>query len=143
MDRKTLFVDVILPLAIPGFYTYRVPYELNELVAQGKRVVVPFKGNKLYSAIIYSVHEKVPLNYQAKYLELVLDNEPVANAKQLELWQWIASYYLCTVGEVMNAALPAGLKLSSETKIILNPLFEDTFRQAQGDKEIHAEPLEN
>lgn len=118
-ERKTFFVDVIVPLSVPNFYTYRVPHELNDSVSSGKRVVVPFGRGKLYTALIRSVHERAPKEYTAKYLETVLDEQAIVNESQFKFWEWMADYYLCTVGEVMNAALPSGLKLSSETKIVL------------------------
>ncbi|MGZ3929251.1 MAG: primosomal protein N' family DNA-binding protein, partial [Mucilaginibacter sp.] len=122
-DRETLFVEVILPLAIAKNYTYRVPFQLNNYVAIGKRVVVQFGKSKLYTAIIASVGNQAPEKYEAKYLLDILDDRPVVTEKQLQFWQWIADYYLCNMGEVMNAALPSALKLASETKIELNKDF--------------------
>ncbi|OCX53955.1 primosomal protein N' [Mucilaginibacter sp. PPCGB 2223] len=123
-QRETLFVEVILPLAIAKNYTYRVPFELNDSVAVGKRVVVQFGKSKLYTAIIASIGNQAPEKYEAKYIIDILDDRPVVNDRQLAFWKWIADYYLCNVGEVMNAALPAALKLASETKITLNQDFE-------------------
>lgn len=123
-QRETLFVEVVLPLAISKNYTYRVPYELNSSVAVGKRVVVQFGKSKLYTAIIATIGNQAPEKYEAKYLIDILDREPVVNTNQLNFWKWLADYYLCNVGEVMNAALPAALKLASETRIILNKDFE-------------------
>ena len=124
VDRETLFVEVILPLAIAKNYTYRVPFEMNNAVVPGKRVVVQFGKSKLYTAIICSITNQAPEKYQAKYIIEVLDNEPVITGKQLQFWQWIAEYYMCYPGEVMNAALPSALKLASETRIMLNKDFE-------------------
>src|ERR1700712_737523 len=123
-DRTTLFVEVILPLAIGKNYTYRVPFELNNAVEIGKRVVVQFGKSKLYTAIIYSVGDMAPEKYEAKYIIDILDDKPVVNERQLSFWKWLAEYYLCHIGEVMNAALPAALKLASETKIVLNKEFD-------------------
>lgn len=124
MSRVTLFVDVIIPLSVPNLYTYRVPYELNNAVGIGKRVVVQFGKGKLYSALIRTIHEKPPKLYEAKYIDSVLDEKPIVNSKQFELWDWTSSYYMCTIGEVMVAALPGGLRLASESKIVLNPKYE-------------------
>ncbi|HET6224946.1 MAG TPA: primosomal protein N' [Bacteroidia bacterium] len=124
MSRKTYFVDVILPLAVPNLYTYRVPYELNESIAIGKRVVVQFGKGKLYTALIRLIHENPPKQYTAKYLDSVLDEQPIVNLFQFELWDWMSSYYMCTIGEVMVAALPGALRLASETKVVMNPSFE-------------------
>jgi primosomal protein N' (replication factor Y) (superfamily II helicase) len=123
-ERETLFVGVILPLAIAKNYTYRVPFNLNGDVAIGKRVVVQFGKSKLYTAIIATIGNQAPEKYEAKYIIDILDNEPIVNPAQLSFWKWIADYYLCNVGEVMNAALPSALKLASETKIVLNKGFE-------------------
>jgi len=123
-DRTTLFVEVILPLAIAINYTYRVPLELNDQVAIGKRVVVQFGKSKLYTAIIARITDRAPEKYEAKYIIELLDDAPVVNREQLQFWTWMADYYLCNIGEVMNAALPSALKLASETKITLNKEFE-------------------
>jgi primosomal protein N' (replication factor Y) len=125
MTRTTYFVDVIVPLSVPNLYTYRVPYELNEAIAVGKRVVVQFGRGKLYSALIRNIHENPPKQYEAKYIDSILDEQPIVNLKQFELWDWMSNYYMCNIGDVMVAALPDGLKLASETKIILNPDFKD------------------
>lgn len=132
--RKTFFIEVILPLAISKTYTYRVPYELNDLLGIGKRVVVQFGKSRIYTAIIYHISEVAPILYDAKYIIEILDEEAIVNESQLRLWEWISSYYLCHIGEVMQAALPAALKLASETVINLRPDFE--FDKAQlNDKE--------
>jgi primosomal protein N' (replication factor Y) len=120
MSRTTLFVDVILPLAVPNLYTYRVPFDWNDSIAVGKRVIVQFGKGKLYSALVRNIHETPPKQYSAKYIESILDEEPVVNLKQFELWDWMSQYYMCNIGDVMVAALPGGLRLASETKIVLN-----------------------
>lgn len=123
MERITLFVEVILPLPVKGTFTYRVPFELNNQVETGKRVVVQFGKRKIYSALIHSIHQTPPKNYQAKYILAILDQTPLVNPTQLNFWEWIASYYMCTIGDVMNAALPAGLKLTSESSVLLSQDF--------------------
>ncbi len=122
--RRTLFVDVILPLAVPNRYTYRVPFEWNDAVIVGQRVVVQFGKSKLYTALIREIHEQAPAKYEARYIEAVLDAAPIVNETQFRFWEWLANYYLCYAGEVMNAALPGGLKLNSESKVILNQSIE-------------------
>ncbi len=124
VERKTLFVEVILPLAIAKNYTYRVPFELNNIIAIGQRVVVQFGKSKLYTAIVSAITENPPEKYEAKYLLEILDDRPVVTPKQLLFWKWLGEYYMCNDGEVMNAALPSALKLASETKIELNREFE-------------------
>ena len=133
-DRKTLFVEVILPLAIAKNYTYRVPFELNNIIEIGKRVVVQFGKSKLYTAIVTTITEHPPEKYEAKYLLEILDDRPVVTDRQLQFWKWLGEYYMCYDGEVMNAALPSALKLASETKIVLNKEFEYD-RAALHDKE--------
>lgn len=134
-DRKTLFVEVVLPLAIAKNYTYRVPYEMNNAVAVGKRVVVQFGKSKLYTAIISSIGTVAPEKYEAKYIIEILDDRPIVTDEQLQFWKWVSEYYMCYAGEVMNAALPSALKLASETRIILNTDFEFN-RSALHDKEF-------
>lgn len=119
MTRTTLFVDVILPLAVPNLYTYRVPYDWNNSIAEGQRVIVQFGRGKLYSALVRRIHETPPKQYSAKYIDSILDKHPIVNEKQFRLWEWMSQYYMCNIGDVMVAALPGGLRLSSETKIVL------------------------
>ena len=120
-ERKTLFVDVILPIPIRKEFTYRVPFELNDAIFTGARVVVPFGKSKLITGIITSVHENIPQEYQAKFIEHLLDERPIINPNQYTFWKWISSYYMAPIGDVMNAALPANFKLASETKIVIHP----------------------
>ncbi|HIA10605.1 MAG TPA: primosomal protein N' [Flavobacteriales bacterium] len=96
---------------------------MGDEVQVGKRVVVQFGKSKVYSAIVFSIHETAPSNYQAKYILSVLDSKPIVNGTQLKHWQWISAYYMCTIGEVMASALPSGLKLASESLIELNPEY--------------------
>jgi len=121
---QTFFADVILPLPIEARFTYRVPQALNGQVAFGMRVVVPFGANKLYAAIVEKVHENPPKLFTVKYILDVIDERPVVSEAQFRLWQWIADYYMCTIGEVMAAALPSALRLASETKVKIHPEFD-------------------
>ena len=123
-ERKTLFVDVILPIPIRKEFTYRVPFELNDAIFTGARVVVPFGKSKLITGIITSVHENIPQEYQAKFIEHFLDERPIINPNQYTFWKWISSYYMAPIGDVMNAALPANFKLASETKIVIHPDYK-------------------
>ncbi len=122
-ERQTLFADIILPIPVHKEFTYRVPFEFNEFMKKGIRVIVPFGKSKLLTGIVTRVHEKIPSDYQAKYIEYVLDDEPIITGDQYSFWKWIASYYMAPLGDVMNAALPANFKLASETKIVLHPDF--------------------
>ncbi len=118
--RETLFIEVILPLALNLSYTYRIPYHLNNQIQIGKRVVVQFGKSKIYTAIISAIAKKPPQNFEVKYIIDVLDEQPIIHEHQITFWEWIKDYYLCTIGEVMTAALPSALKLASETRIVLN-----------------------
>lgn len=123
MERVTYFVDVLLPLPLPTTFTYRVPQDLNERVQFGMRVIVPFGRSKLYSGLVLRVHTEAPSVLSTKYILDLIDTRPIVSPRQVRLWQWIADYYMCTLGEVMSAALPSALKLASETKIKLHPDF--------------------
>ena len=123
-ERITLFAEILLPLPIPGTFTYRVPFELNQKAKLGQRAIVQFGKTKIMSGLIISLTTEVPDYNSVKYLIDILDDDPIVNEKQLQLWSWISSYYLCYPGEVMQAALPSALKLSSESKIVLSDDFE-------------------
>lgn len=120
---QTLFVEVLLPLNLKNLFTYRVPIELNEEIIVGKRVSVPFGKKKILAGLIFSIHEKPPKDYEAKYLIDVIDNDTIVDQNQLGLWNWMSSYYMSSLGLVYNAAMPAGLKLEGESKMVLNPDF--------------------
>lgn len=122
--KDTLFAEIILPVPTPKFFTYRVPAELNSLVKKGQRVIVPFGQKKILTGIIAELHNQPPKEYEAKYIHDILDVGEVIYEQQFELYKWLADYYLCTVGEVLQAALPSGLKLSSESMVQLRPGFD-------------------
>ena len=123
-ERITLFAEILLPLPLPGTFTYRVPFELNEKVKVGQRAVVQFGKTKIMSGLIISITQDIPDYNNVKYLLDILDDDPVVNENQLKLWNWISSYYMCYLGDVMQVALPSALKLSSESKIMLSEDFE-------------------
>ena len=116
----------MLPLALPQDYCYAVPVELVPFVKVGQRIIVQFGKSKFYTAIIKRIHNTKPA-FEPKLLDSLADEFPIVTEKQLKLWKWMAEYYLCTEGEIMQAALPAGLKLSSETKIIINDFYEGEY----------------
>ncbi|HEY3403491.1 MAG TPA: primosomal protein N' [Ohtaekwangia sp.] len=122
-DSSTLFAEVLLPVPIPKLFTYRVPAKLNDKVLIGQRVIVQFGDRKVLTGVIAAVHQQAPKDYEAKYLLDLLDDFPAVADLQFKLFQWISDYYLCTLGEVMNAALPSGMKLSSESMVQLHPAF--------------------
>jgi len=105
-----IYADVILPLPLPGFFTYSVPQQMQEQVAFGMRVLVPFGRNKIYVGLIARLHDNKPEGYEVKDLLQLMDAQPILLEQQFKLWQWIADYYMSPIGEVYKAALPAGLK---------------------------------
>lgn len=117
------YIDVILPLPLANHYTYSLTAEYEDVVKIGCRVVVPFGRKKIYTAIVINVHYSAPEAYETKDIIEVLDIEPIVLPSQLRFWEWLASYYLCTLGDVYKAALPSGLKLESETMVVYNPEF--------------------
>lgn len=131
-----MFVEVILPLALPKLYTYSVPVENREQVKPGVRVVVQFGKKKLYSAIVYSIHNNAPEAYQTKDILQVIDTEPLVSESQLLFWEWMAKYYMCTIGEVMKAALPSRLKMESETIISLGESPADSIKLTNAENDI-------
>src|SRR5688572_5960158 len=123
--NSPLFADVILPLPLPGTFTYRIPPELAPRIAIGKRAVVQFGSKKIYTALVANFHDRSPEMHKPKIILEVLDDAPVVHPETIIFWNWIAEYYMSTLGEVMNAALPQGLKLDSETIISLHPQWEE------------------
>ena len=121
MSIATLqYADVILPLPVPGYFTYHVPEDLKDQVLPGIRVIVQFGVKKFYSALVHSIHDKKPEGYATKPIEYLIDRIPVVPISSFPFWEWIAGYYHCSIGEVLKAALPSGLKLESETRISYN-----------------------
>lgn len=109
------YAEVILPLALKGTFTYVVPARTREKALPGMRVMVQLGNQKLYSGIILEVHQRSPEHFEPKPVLSFLDDEPIVSDFQLQFWKWLSGYYMCTIGEVLNAALPNGLKLASET----------------------------
>lgn len=114
-----------MPVPLNRTFTYAIADDSVGIVVPGMRVVVPFGKRRVLTGIIINIHDEGPQDYEAKQVSELLDEAPIATAQQLELIHWMASYYMCTAGEVLNAALPSGLKISSESKIQLNPVFEE------------------
>lgn len=139
-EEPTLFIDVILPLALPRLYTYSVPKPLDKQIQVGHRVEVQFGKSKLYSALVTKI-KKEPPEYKSKSIISILDKVPIVEPIHLEFWEWLAKYYACTMGEVMIAALPAGLKLSSETKVQLSPVFDEDFSKLTDNEYLITEAL--
>ncbi|MBN3036370.1 MAG: primosomal protein N' [Bacteroidales bacterium] len=128
------FADVLLPLPVPGVFTYRIPDELCEAVKPWKRVIVQFGRQKIYTALVVNIHDRLPSGTPVKPILSVPDEHPLTNPVQYRFWQWMADYYLCHPGEVMNAALPSALKMTSETQLVLHPEFDgntDSFSRKE------------
>ncbi len=141
-SRITLFADVIIPLAVPGTFTYRIPFVLNDQVEVGMRVIVQFGRKKVIAGIISRIHEEIPKGFSPKYILDLLDEKPVVVEKQLQFWKWMKEYYLCNLGEVMQAAMPAALKLSSETMIQLSDHYTTDKHQLNENEFLIIEALE-
>lgn len=122
-----LYAEVIVPVPLPSLFTYIVPDEMAASLKQGMRVVVPFgTAHKFYTAIVVNITDRFNGNYDLRPIVWCPDSEPVTRRPQIQLWEWIADYYMCAIGDVMKAALPAGLKLESETIVEINSDIAET-----------------
>lgn len=132
-----LYAEVLVPLPIAGAFTYKVPEELADRVRAGHRVVVPFGQKKFYTGIVTALTPNRPEgNFEVKPILDTLDDQPILRRPQLQLWQWVSEYYLCAPGDVFRAALPAGLKVESETFIELNPDYEQQPDERISEREM-------
>ena len=124
------YADVVLPLPLEGFFTYSIPESFQQEGLVGCRVVVPFGKTKTYVALVVRIHDTTPKGYKVKPLKQRIDQSPIVNALQLNLWTWISSYYLSAMGDIYKAALPSGLKAedgykpSTELYVALAPAFQ-------------------
>jgi len=134
------YAEVIIPLALPQNYTWCIPAEFQHAAKPGVRVEVQLR-NKRYSGIIKNIKTQQPDGFEPRPLLNVLDDEPILFRHQLEFWQWIADYYMCSEGEVMQAAMPANLKLSSETILVWNEEHGEDFSDLNDREYIVAEAL--
>ena len=114
-----------MPLPLQRLFTYEINEEESHFLKQGMRVAVPFRKSKIYTGIVFQIHQNAPTVYEAKEIHQILDETPIVTTDQIELWQWMADYYMCTIGEVMRAALPSAFLLQSETKVMLNKDFKN------------------
>lgn len=143
-NKHQLYANIIIPLYLPQTYTWSVPKHLEQKIKEGIRVEVALR-NKKYAGIVKEIHHNKPSLFEPKEILNLLDDEPIVHVQQLKLWQWMAQYYMCTEGEVMQAAIPANFKLSSETILIWNE--EEAFNlhhtnQLSDEEFIVAEALE-
>ena len=123
------FVEVILPLSLAKTFTYRVSEAEFHFVKNGMRVVVPFGKSKMYTALIIDKHQNEPTLYEAKEIDQILDEKPIVTQFQITHWQWIASYYMCAIGDVYRGAMPSALLLESET--IISQKHSVTIEEAE------------
>ncbi len=105
-----MFADVILPLPLPGTFTYSIPAEMERTILPGCRVTVPLGNKKSYTALVVTLHDKKPEEYEVKEIKELLDETPIVTSIQTRLWEWISRYYLCSLGDIYKAAIPQGLK---------------------------------
>ena len=111
------FVEVILPLSLAKTFTYGVSETEYHYLKKGMRVAVPFGKSKIYTALVIEIHQNPPTLYDAKEIHQILDDKPLVTPTQIAHWQWIASYYMCAIGDVFRGAIPSALLLESETLI--------------------------
>jgi primosomal protein N' (replication factor Y) len=119
-DKLNYFINVILPIPLEKIFTYAITQAEADFLEPGIRVSVPFGKSKIYTALVLEIHNNAPQVYEAKDIHQILDDTPIVTAQQLQHWHWMAKYYLCTLGDVMRAALPGPFILESETVVSKN-----------------------
>ena len=137
------FVDVILPIPLVKLFTYSINNTEAGFLKPGMRLAVPFGKSKLYTAIVYNVHQNPPETYDAKDIHQILDEHSVVNAYQLKFWKWISDYYLCSLGDVMRASLPSSFLLESETLISKTLVEVENESELTDDEFLVLEALEH
>lgn len=115
------YAQIVLPLNLKGSFTYKVPEELLSEIQTGMRVLVPFGGKKIYTGIVFELHDNAPESFVAKEVISILDDHPIVPKEQISFWGWLSEYYLCGLGEIYRFAFPSSLKLESETYLKLKP----------------------
>ena len=115
-----MYADVILPLPFSNLYTYEIPVEMQDKIAKGFRVIVPFGTKKHYTAIVRRVHKNAPKDFKTKEIHSLVDSQPVVNDIQFKIWEWISFYYMSPIGDVYNAAMPSSMK-SDNTRSKFKP----------------------
>ncbi|WP_350288227.1 primosomal protein N' [uncultured Croceitalea sp.] len=116
------FIDVVLPIPLEKLFTYKISEQESDFLKEGMRVAVPFGKSKIYTALVYKIHQTAPEVYEPKEIHQILDETPIVTQTQFKHWQWIANYYMCTLGEVVRSALPSAFLLESETLILPNKM---------------------
>ncbi|WP_292011076.1 primosomal protein N' [Chryseobacterium sp.] len=115
------YAQIVLPLNLKGSFTYKIPDELMSSIQVGMRVLVPFRGKKIYTGIVFEIHNTRPENFVPKEIISILDERPILPQEQIAFWNWLSEYYLCNLGEIYRFAFPSSLKLESETYLKLKP----------------------
>ncbi len=142
MNMEPLFAEIIIPLALPQNYTWSVPPHLQAMAAPGIRVEVMLGKQKKYAGIIKRLHHDAPASFKPRDIINILDTDPILHNHQLRFWEWMAQYYMCSEGEVMQAAIPANLKLSSESILVWNEERDSGFSDLSDQEFLVAEALE-
>ncbi|MBE4949527.1 replication restart helicase PriA [Chryseobacterium culicis] len=115
------YAQIVLPLNLKGSFTYKVPEEMIPEIQIGMRVLVPFGGKKIYTGIVFELHNNAPENFVAKEVISMLDDQPIMPEEQINFWNWLSGYYMCSLGEIYRFSFPSSLKLESETYLKLKP----------------------
>ncbi|ROH98085.1 replication restart helicase PriA [Chryseobacterium daecheongense] len=115
------YAQIVLPLNLKGSFTYKVPEELIPAIQPGMRVLVPFRGKKIYTGIVVELHDAEPESFVPREIISILDEFPILPKEQIDFWNWLSEYYLCNLGEIYRFAFPSSLKLESETYLKLKP----------------------
>jgi len=137
------FINVILPIPLERLFTYSITEEESVLLQPGMRVAVPFGKSKIYTGLVHSIHQTPPQAYEAKEIHQLLDDYPIVNSIQLKHWEWMASYYMCTLGEVVRSALPSAFLLESETLVLRNLEYEVDEKELLDDEFLIFEALQH
>lgn len=139
----TYFINVILPIPLERLFTYSITSEEAGILEPGMRVAVPFGKSKIYTGLIHSLHQTPPQAYEAKEIHQLLDDYPIVHTTQLKHWEWIASYYMCTLGEVVRSALPSAFLLESETLVLRNKEYAVDENELLDDEFLVFEALQH
>ncbi|RLJ31899.1 replication restart DNA helicase PriA [Chryseobacterium sp. 7] len=115
------YAQIVLPLNLKGSFTYKVPEEMMSEIQPGMRVLVPFGGKKIYTGIVFELHDNAPENFVVKEVISMLDDQPIMPEEQINFWNWLSEYYMCSLGEIYRFSFPSSLKLESETYLKLKP----------------------
>jgi primosomal protein N' (replication factor Y) len=139
----TYFIDVILPIPLQRLFTYSITEAEAQFLQQGMRVAVPFGKSKVYTALVYKIHQQKPETYDAKEIQQILDEQPIVSKQQLKHWEWIASYYMASLGEVFRSAIPSAFLLESETVISRHENAETDESKLKDDEFLIFEALQH